>query len=233
METAPRNCRFLSLVVVERVLSLDTFWQFLTFIDVAPFCRPLSLRAQILKKFKIAWNFQSRLKISRSLEIFNPDLQNSPQKIGVWWVARLKISSSLGPFCGPLNFDRESSPGDGALSGPIEPSLEACQRSECVRRHLSRCHLSVLNFLFIWFPMLSGACSPEEFCEYFFSCSPGNFALKNGGDFWWIFSGLRLSRNEARKVLEKFGAKFGAKFGTKIRKIRETVVLQLFWPNQC
>ena len=41
---------------------------------------------------------KSRLKISISLEIFNPDLQNSPQKIGVWWVARLKISSSLENF---------------------------------------------------------------------------------------------------------------------------------------
>ena len=41
---------------------------------------PISLRAQILKTFKIAWNFQSRLKISLSLEMFNPDLQNSPQK---------------------------------------------------------------------------------------------------------------------------------------------------------
>ena len=39
----------------------------------------------------------------------------------------------------------------------------------------------------------------------FFSCLPGNFALKNGGDFWWIFSGLRLPRNEARKLLKKFG----------------------------
>ena len=38
-----------------------------------------------------------------------------------------------------------------------------------------------------------------------FSCLPGNFALKNGGDFWRFFSGLRLPRNEARKVLEKFG----------------------------
>ena len=69
----------------------------------------------------------------------------------------------------------------------------------------------------------------------FFSCLPGNFALKNGGDFWWIFSGPRLPQNEAQKILEKFGekfgAKFGAKFGTKIRKIRETFVLQLSWPN--
>ena len=70
----------------------------------------------------------------------------------------------------------------------------------------------------------------------FFSCLPGNFALKNGGDFWWFFSGLRFPRIEARKVLEKFGgkfgAKFGAKFGTKIRKIRETFVLRLSWPNK-
>ena len=65
----------------------------------------ISQRAQILKKFKIAWNFQSRLEISISLEIFNPDLQNSPQKIGVWWVARLKISSSLENFK-ILNFFR-------------------------------------------------------------------------------------------------------------------------------
>ena len=59
-----------------------------------------SLRAQILKKINLAWNSQSRLKISISLEIFNPDLQNSPQKIGFGgWLAwnfqsRLKISRS-------------------------------------------------------------------------------------------------------------------------------------------
>ena len=41
-------------------------------------------------------NFQSHLKFPISLENFNPDLQNSPHKIGVWWVARLKISISLG-----------------------------------------------------------------------------------------------------------------------------------------
>ena len=42
--------------------------------------------------------FQSRLKFSISLEMFNPDLQNSPQKIGFWWVARLKFSISLENF---------------------------------------------------------------------------------------------------------------------------------------
>ena len=57
------------------------------------------------------------------------------------------------------------------------------------------------------------------------------FCIENCGDSWLIFSGLRFPRNEARKLLKKFGAKFGAKFGTIIRKIRETFVLQLFWPN--
>ena len=64
-----------------------------------------ALRAQILKKFKIAWNFQSRLKFSISLENFNLawNFQSWPpefptKKIGVWWVARLKISSSLENF---------------------------------------------------------------------------------------------------------------------------------------
>ena len=45
---------------------------------------------------------------------------------------------------------------------------------------------------------------PRRILWIFFSCLPGNFALKNGGDFWWIFSGLRLPRNEAREILEKF-----------------------------
>ena len=59
---------------------------------------------------------------------------------------------------------------------------------------------------------------------------PGNFALKNGGDFGEFFP-VSVPR-EARKLLKKFGeirrAKFGAKFGMKIRKIRENFVLQLF-----
>ena len=51
-------------------------------------------------------NFQSRLKSSISLEIFNPDLQNSPLKIRVWWVASLKFSISLENF----NPDLQNSP---------------------------------------------------------------------------------------------------------------------------
>ena len=45
-----------------------------------------TLRAQILKNFSISLEI-----FNLDLENFNPALQNSPQKIGVWWVARLKI----------------------------------------------------------------------------------------------------------------------------------------------
>ena len=57
-----------------------------------------SLRAQILKKFNLAWNFQSRLKISRSIEFSILTSRIPHKKIGVWWVARLKISISLENF---------------------------------------------------------------------------------------------------------------------------------------
>ena len=55
--------------------------------------RPHPPRAQRLKEFNLDRNVQSRLKISIfKLENFNPDLQNSPQKIEVWWGVRLKFS---------------------------------------------------------------------------------------------------------------------------------------------
>ena len=58
-----------------------------------------------------------------------------------------------------------------------------------------------------------------------FSCLPGNFALKKGADFWWIFSGLRLPRSEARKLLEKFGENSeqnsGTNSGRKFEKFGE------------
>ena len=50
--------------------------------------------------------------------------------------------------------------------------------------------------------LLSRKCRDFFFC---FSNLPGNFALKNGGDFWGIFSGLRFPRNKARKILENIG----------------------------
>ena len=64
----------------------------------APFTAKKTLRAQNWKKsilieiFKLDWKKQSRLKFSI------PDLQNSPQKIGGWRVARLKISISIEIF---------------------------------------------------------------------------------------------------------------------------------------
>ena len=57
-----------------------------------------------------------------------------------------------------------------------------------------------------WFLRGNGLCPlPRKTLWIFFPYLPGNFALKNGGDFWWIFSGLRFPRNEARELLEKFG----------------------------
>ena len=41
------------------------------------------------------------------------------------------------------------------------------------------------------------ACSPENFCGFFSSNLPGNFALKNDGDFGDFLGGLRLPQNEA------------------------------------
>ena len=59
----------------------------------------------------------------------------------------------------------------------------------------------------------------------FSSNLPGNFALKNCGDFWWIFSGLRLPQNEARQLLKKFGENSeqnsGQNSGRKIEKFGE------------
>ena len=49
-------------------------------------------------------------------------------------------------------------------------------------------------------------------------------------NFFWSPSPTKRSTKNPRKIRGKFGAKFGAKFGTKIRKIRETFVLQLFYP---
>ena len=47
----------------------------------------------------------------------------------------------------------------------------------------------------------------------------------------WSPSPTKRSTKSPRKIRGKFGAEFGAKFGTKIRKIQETFVLRLFWPN--
>ena len=51
-------------------------------------------------------------------------------------------------------------------------------------------------------------------------------------NFFWSPSHMKRSTKSPRKIRGKFGAKFGAKSGTKIPKIRETFVLQLFWPKE-
>ena len=73
----------------------------------------------------------------------------------------------------------------------------------------------------------------------FSSNLPGNLALKIAGDFWWIFSGLRFPRNEARKPSKNSGkirSKIRAKFGTKIRKFGELSFCNFsdtFWNVSC
>ena len=66
---------------------------------------PLPQRAQRSKKFNLARNFQSRSNSLISLENFNLDVSNSPQKIGPRWVARSKISFSLEMFNLARNLD--------------------------------------------------------------------------------------------------------------------------------
>ena len=51
-----------------------------------------------IEKINLDWNFQSRLKKSISIEIFNPGPSEFPTKIRVWWVARLKILISIENF---------------------------------------------------------------------------------------------------------------------------------------
>ena len=74
------------------------------------------------------------------------------------------------------------------------------------------------------------ACSPEKICEYFFRVCLGIWHWKWRGflvNFSWSPFPRKQSTKTPRKIRGKFGGKFGRKSGTKIRKIRETFVLQL------
>ena len=51
-----------------------------------------------IEKIQSRLKFSVSLETSISLEILNLDLQTSPQKIGVCWVARLKFSISIENF---------------------------------------------------------------------------------------------------------------------------------------
>ena len=86
--------------------------------------------AEICKKKKKVLLRQETLRAQRlkknwiSLEIFNlawkinPDLLNFPQKIGVWWVARLKCSISL------ENFNPGGRPSFVSIFGPLKKGAE-------------------------------------------------------------------------------------------------------------
>ena len=72
-----------------------------------------------------------------------------------------------------------------------------------------------------YYPWISGPLRVSWILWILFSYLPGNFTLKNGGDFWWIFSGLRLPWNKARKILEKFGENWEQNSGRNIEKFGE------------
>ena len=55
----------------------------------------------------------------------------------------------------------------------------------------------------------------------FSSKLPGNFAVKNAGDVWWIFYGLRFPRNEARELLKNSEQNSGQNSGQKFEKFGE------------
>ena len=108
LRSFPRICTHLHSIeclCVQPALETTAFGNFRNFLMS-------SLRAQRLKKIQSRLNFHSHLKSSIALENFKPDLQNSPQKIGVWWAARawnfqsrLKFSRSwIFSIFGPLGF---------------------------------------------------------------------------------------------------------------------------------
>ena len=95
-------------------------------------------------------------------------LNDRCRKIGpqhVWLSHLLRLVSWL------LLLSRKSSTGsqDDTFSDPIA----------VIDRDPVACRERQVPSKFLYF-----ARSPETFCEFFVACLPGNFALKNGGDFW-------------------------------------------------
>ena len=86
------------------------------------------------------------------------------------------------------------------------------------RLKLSLCLLS-RRILWIFFLVFAWEFCIEKWRGFLLNC-------------FWSPSPTKRNTKNPRKIREKFGAKFGAKFGTKIRKIRGTFVLQLFWPKK-
>ena len=105
-----RNClkrvRNLCLQVLRTIFGYfsDIFSTFLRhFVDIPSFWAVQRFARYNPKGPNLEKN-QSRLEFSISLENFNPGLQNSPEKLGVWWAARLKFSLSPENFARSRNF---------------------------------------------------------------------------------------------------------------------------------
>ena len=77
------------------------------------------------------------------------------------------------------------------------------------------------------------ACSPESFGGFLFSFA-WEFCIEKRQGFLVNFFWSPFPTKTRQKSRGKFRAQFGGNFRTKIRKIRETFVLQRFWPkNPC
>ena len=111
-----------------------------------------TLRAQRLKKINLDWNFQSRLKISISLEIFNPGPSEFPtKKIGFWCVARLKISVPI------ENFNPGGRSWIFSVFGPLGKGTRGMDGTEFVINCRNVPHpKNLFGFVFLTFSTLQG-----------------------------------------------------------------------------
>ena len=89
----------------------------------------MTLRAQRLKKINLDWKFQSRLKISISIEKINPGAPEFPTKKRVCWGARLKFSISI------ENFNPGGRSWIFSIFGPLGESrfIFDLQQMKCIR----------------------------------------------------------------------------------------------------
>ena len=95
----------------------------------------------------------------------------------------------------------------GRLEVKAMPRLNACcwsHRRSGVLLCVSSCIIPTKLITETSFPFVCFACSPEEFCEYFFRVCLGILHWKMAGIFGESFL-VSVSHNEAWKILEKFG----------------------------
>ena len=96
------------------------------------------------------------------------------------------------------------------------------------RRTLARNTLAIIHVYL--------ARSPENFCGFFLRTCLGILHWKAPGifgEFFLVSVSHETKHENSSKNSGKIRSKIRAKFGTKIRKIRGTFVLQVFWPNTC